>query len=199
MNTDINFEYVEDFTDYIYDMVADDEDLFVAVVAKFEEAQKILKSAMAYGNVNFDYLHIESPLMAGYEDEYVLDFWMNDETLEIGCEPLKRDGEYINPCGDITFIFDNVSSKVIPLCEGSEVYFVETEEEDECNEDCHACCECDCRKDNVFVECSTDNGGDTHGFTASKSDDSGYYSFSYYTTDKLSNEDIRSMLKEYGF
>lgn len=200
MNKDLNFEYIEDFVDYVVGEAEYDEDKFIVVIAKFDEAKEILKSAMLYEDINFDFLEIESPIMDDYEDEFVLSFWMNDGVLEIGCEKLKdEDSDYTNPCGDVVFLFSNCSSKIIPLCEGSELHFVDIDEECDYNEECCECCACDCCKNDVFVECSTDEDGDTHGFTASKSDDDGYYSFSYYTNDKLSDKDIYSMLKEFGF
>ena len=57
-DNDITFEYIDEFVDCIIDEVENDEDNFVAVVAKFDEAKEILKDAMAYKNVNFESLQI---------------------------------------------------------------------------------------------------------------------------------------------
>ena len=119
---DINFEYTEEFVDYIINEVENDEDNFVTVIAKFDETKEILKNAMTYDDVNFESLQIESPIMDNYYDEFVLSFWMNDGVLEIGCEKLKnKNGHYANPCGDVVFLFEDCSSKIIPLCEGSKL------------------------------------------------------------------------------
>ena len=137
---DINFEYIEEFVDYVIDAVESDEDSFVTVIAKFDEAKEILKNAMTYDDVNLESLQIESPIMDNYYDEFVLSFWMNDGVLEIGCEKLKNEeGDYTNPCGDVVFLFDDCSSKIIPLCEGSKLYFVSIEGECDCEYpcDCH--------------------------------------------------------------
>ena len=143
---DINFEYIEDFVDYVVNEVENDEDNFITVIAKFDEAKEILKNAMAYDYVNFESLQIESPIMDNYYDEFVLSFWMNDGILEIGCEKLKNEnGNYTNPCGDVVFLFDNCSSKIIPLCEGLTLYFVSIEDE------CDCCDYCDCCKDEPYV------------------------------------------------
>ena len=49
--------------------------------------------------------------------------------------------------------------------------------EDECDcDECCGCCECD-NDDTELTE-------DTHGFTVSNSDENGYYSYSFYSTDK---------------
>lgn len=155
---DINFEYIEEFVDYVFDEVENDEDNFVTVIAKFDEAKEILKNAMTYEDVNFESLQIESPITDNYCDEFVLSFWMNDGVLEMGCEKLKNEeGDYTNPCGDVVFLFDNCSSKIIPLCEGSKLYFVSIEDECDCDEDCD--CECSKNEDGGFsirVKCNLD-------------------------------------------
>lgn len=144
---DISFEYIEELVDYVINEVENDEDNFVTVIAKFDEAKEILKNAMTYDDVNFESLQIESPIMDNYCDEFVLSFWMNDGVLEIGCEKLKNEeGDYTNPCGDVIFLFDDCSSKIIPLCEGSMLYFVSIEDECNCGEDCDCECPCDCHK-----------------------------------------------------
>ena len=145
---DLNFEYIEELVDYVIDEVENDEDNFVTVIAKFDEAKEILKNAMTYDDVNFESLQIESPIMDNYCDEFVLLFWMNDGVLEIGCEKLKnKEGDYTNPCGDVVFLFDNCSSKIIPLCEGSKLYFVSIEDECDCDEECDCECPCDCHRE----------------------------------------------------
>ena len=197
---DINFEYIEEFVDYLVEKVEDDDELFATVVCKFDEAREILKGLMTYDDVNFESLQIESPIMDNYCDEFVLSLWMNDRVLEIGCEKLKNeDGKYTNPCGDVVFLFDNCSSKIIPLCDGSELYFVNIEDECECDEECDCECPCDCHKEDSCVEYSKTNDGKLHGFTASKSMGSGYHSYSFYTSDTLTKGDIHDMLKEFGF
>lgn len=149
---DINFEYIEEFVDYVIDEVENDEDNFITVIAKFDEAKEILKNAIAYDDVNFESLQIESPIMDNYYDEFVLSFWMNDGVLEIGCEKLKNEeGDYTNPCGDVVFLFDDCSSKIIPLCDGSELYFVNIDDECDCDEDCDCKCPCDCHKEDKEI------------------------------------------------
>ena len=197
MNKDINFEYIEEFVDYVIEEVEKDEDAFITVIAKFDEAKEILKNVMTYDDVNFESLQIESPIMDNYCSEFVISLWMNDGVLEIGCEKLKNDeGCYTNPCGDIIFLFSNCSSKIIPLCEGFDLYFVNFDEECDYNEECNGCCLCDCRNNIEFFK--TDDN-ELCGFTASKSMDNGYHSYSFYTNDILSESDIREILKKFGF
>ena len=197
---DLNFEYIEELVGYIVEEVENDEDAFVTVIAKFDEAKEVLKSIMTYDDVDFESLQIESPIMDNYCDEFVISLWMNDGVLEIGCEKLKdEEGCYTNPCGDVVFLFSNCSSKIIPLCEGSDLYFVNIEDECNCDEECDECCPCDCHCGDSCVEYSHTDDGELHGFTASKSTGDGYHSYSFYTSENLSKGDIHNILKEFGF
>lgn len=153
MNKDLNFECIEDFTYYIVEKVEEDKELFVSVIGKFEEIKNIIKEMFYIAEVDFDGINIESPIVDGYEDEYVLDCWCCDGVIRIGCEPAKRDGEYLNLIGDETYLLEDCSSKIISLCEGSDLYFVninaecDYDEEYDCDDCCDECCRCDCHDD----------------------------------------------------
>ena len=89
---------------------------------------------------------------------------------------MMRESGYITDDSPIMYILDNCSSKVIPYCKGK-VMFEVTVGEEECDcDECCGCCECD-NDDTEITE-------DTHGFTVSNSDENGYYSYSFYSTDK---------------
>lgn len=189
---DINFEYIEELVDYVIDEVGNDEDNFVTVIAKFDEAKEILKNAMRYGDVNFESLQIESPIVDNYCDEFVLSFWMNDGVLEIGCEKLKNEeGEYTNPCCDVVFLFDNCSSKIIPLCEGSKLYFASIDDEYDCNEDCDCECSCNCHKEDK--ELSTASSYTINGKPVSKQE----FDKKYAKIVNSCKENMRSTLLDY--
>ena len=194
---DVNFEYIEDFVDYLTEKVEDNDELFATVVCKFEEAKDIIKYLMIVGDVDFENIYLESPDERGYEDEFCIELWYNDDVINFSCNPLKVDGKYDDPRGDETYLISNCSSKIIPLCEGSDLYFVNIEEE--YDEECDECCCCDCRCDDSRVEYSKTDDGELHGFTASKSTGDVYHSYSFYTSDNLSKSDIYDILKEFGF
>lgn len=189
LNKDLYFEYVEEFVDFILNELECNEDKFVTVIAKFDEAKEILSNAMLCEDVNFDFLHIESPEIDGYNDEFVLSFWMNDGILEIGCEKLKDEaGDYICPCGDIVFLFSNCSSRIIPLCEDSELYFVSLEDECDCDEEhCCDCCEC------------ADKDDDIYGFVANSENNGRHCELTYYSSNPVNTSKIINILKEFGF
>ena len=190
----ISFECIEDFAYYIIEKLEDDEDSFLTIIGKFEEVKNITKEMIAVTDVNFENLILQSPEVDGYIDEYVLDCWCNDGVVQIGCEPAKRNGRYLNLGADEIYLFDNCSSSIIPLCEESDLYFVSTEDDCLCDEECDECCSCACHNDDMCEDCD-----DIHGFAVSKDDDDKHYDFYYYTSDALSEKDIYSILKEFGF
>lgn len=96
---------------------------------------------------------------------------------------------YIDMDGDI-------EQNIIDYCvnEDKEVILF-GQEDDERNGDCENCP----AHDGTYLHTSKDEDGNTHGFTASRSDGDSYMSYSYYSSDELSHEDIQKMLKAFGF
>lgn len=101
----------------------------------------------------------------------------------------KTDIFYIDMDGDI-------EQNIIDYCvnEDKEVILF-GQEDDECDEKCENCS----AHDETYLYTSDDVNGNTHGFTASRSDGDSYVSYSYYSSDELSHEDIQKMLKAFGF
>ena len=98
----------------------------------------------------------------------------------------KIDIFYIDMDGDI-------SQDIIDYCvnEDKEVILFGQEDDGDC-ENCSV-------HDETYLHTSEDEDGNTHGFTASRSDGDSYMSYSYYSSDKLSHDDIQKMLKAFGF
>ena len=159
---DITFEYIEEFVDHIVNEVENDEDLFLTVVGRFEEIKNIIKEMMVIADVDFEKIILSCPEVSDYIDEYVLDCWCDDGVIQIGCEPAKRDGKYLNPCGDETYLFDDCSSKIIPLCEGSKLYFVSIDDECDCE------CPCDYHKEDKELSTTEKSHYSINGKSVSK-------------------------------
>lgn len=192
----LHFEDYKDFACAVsdtYDRVkSDDEYNSVDVVAKYEDAKEIIREliGIGYGIAFID--KFGNPEWDGYDDAFVISL-LDDE---IWCEPVKRDAGYIFVEADVVYIFDDCNSKIIPKIESDEVYEVGIGNEyDECDGDCE---NCDCH-DDTYLHTSEDEDGNTHGFTASRSDGDSYMSYSFYSSDELSHEDIQKMLKAFGF
>lgn len=107
----------------------------------------------------------------------------------------KTDIFYIDMDGD-------VSQAIIDYCvnEDKEVILFGQDDEDEgCNGNCGSYYLNESDKDKYEIHTSEDVQGNTHGFMASKVDGDSYMSYSYYSSDELSHEDIQKMLNAFGF
>lgn len=172
----------------------------VSVIAKYDDAKEVIKSLIKIG-YGINCIEIESLDIGGYEDEYIISISQN----EIWCEPARRDAGYIYTEENICFVLDNCNSALVPRIRADVIYEVGIgydDLDDECDYECDGnCSECtymsDKDDDNDINVHLLD--GDTHGFTVSKSDGDSSVSYSYYTSDKLSQSDIQSMLKAFGF
>lgn len=100
----------------------------------------------------------------------------------------KTDIFYIDMDGDI-------EQNIIDYCVNEDKEVILFGQEDNCDGDCE---NCNCH-DETYLHTSEDEDGNTHGFTASKSDGDSYMSYSYYSSDELSHEDIQKMLKAFRF
>lgn len=192
----LHFENYEDFACAVsdtYDRVkSDDEYNSVDIVAKYEDVKEIIRElvGMGYGIAFID--KFGDSEWDGYDDAFVISL-LDDE---IWCEPVKRENGYIFVEADVVYIFDDCNSKIVPKIESNEVYEVGIgEDNDDCDGDCK---NCDCH-DATYLHTSEDEDGNTHGFTASRSDGDSYTSYSFYSSDELSHEDIQKMLKAFGF
>ena len=192
----LHFENYEDFACAVsdtYDRIkSDDKYNSIDVVAKYEDAKEIIREliGIGYGIAFID--KFGNPEWDGYDDAFVISL-LDDE---IWCEPVRRDKGYIFIEADVVYIFGDCNSKIIPKIESDEVYEVGIGEDyDDCDGDCE---NCDCHND-TYLHTSEDEDGNTHGFTASRSDGDSYMSYSFYSSDELSHEDIQKILKAFGF
>lgn len=192
----LHFEDHENFACAVsdaYDKVkSNDEYNSVDVVAKYEDAKEIIRELVGIGYDIAFINELADPEWDGYDDAFVISL-LDDE---IWCEPVKRDEGYIFVEADVVYIFDDCNSKIIPKIEADEVYEVGIGNEyDDCDGDCENCP----AHDETYLHTSEDEDGNTHGFTASRSDGDSYMSYSYYSSNELSHEDIQKMLKAFGF
>lgn len=90
---------------------------------------------------------------------------------------------------------DDIEQNIIDYCVNEDKEVILFGQEDNCDGDCENCN----YHDETYLHTSEDEDGNTHGFTASRSDGDSYMSYSYYSSDELSHEDIQKMLKAFGF
>lgn len=183
--------YFEDFTSLAcdisdkFDMVKDDFG-DIAIIAKYEEAKEIIAELVCIG-YSLESIEIDRPDWKNYYDEYLISLNFDG----IWCQPMKVDGKYLTDDSTITYILDNCSSTVIPQCKGKVVFEVGMVDDEECDcDECCGCCGCDC--DN---ELAIESDGDMHGFSVNHSDDNGYKSYSFYSTNKELVEQMAKLFR----
>ena len=103
----------------------------------------------------------------------------------------KTDIFYIDMDGDI-------SQDIIDYCVNEDKEVILFGQVDDCDGDCENC-DCISDTDDAYVHLSEGKDGNTHGFTASKSDGDSYMSYSFYSSEDLTHDDIQKMLKAFGF
>ena len=125
-------------------------------------------------------------------NEYLI--FVNDEG-HIVAAPINE--LYVLDDVDIIYIDmdGDISQDIIDYCVNEDKEVILFGQEDDCDGGCENCP----ANDETYLHISEDEDGNTHGFTASKSDGDSYMSYSYYSSDELSHEDIQNMLKAFGF
>lgn len=164
-------------------------DKTVGIIVNKEIAEYILDELVKIDETSIkevdlvDYMNI---------DEYLVSV---DDNCVITVVPIedfgildKTDIFYIDMDGDI-------EQNIINYCVNEDKEVILFCQEDECDVDCE---NCNCH-DETYLHTSEDEDGNAHGFTASRSDGDSYMSYSYYSSDELSHEDIQKMLKAFGF
>lgn len=164
-------------------------DKTVGVIVNKEIAEYIMEELLALDETSVkeinlvDYMNIDEYLVS-VDDNCVItvipieDFGVLDKT----------DIFYIDMDGDI-------EQDIIDYCVNEDKEVILFGQEDNCDGDCENCP----THDETYLHTSKDKDGNTHGFTASRSDGDSYMSYSYYSSDDLSHEDIQKMLKAFGF
>lgn len=164
-------------------------DKTIGVIVNKEIAEYIMEELLALDETSIkeidlvDYMNI---------DEYLVSVDDNGVITVVPIEDFgvldKTDIFYIDMDGDI-------EQNIIDYCVNGDKEVILFGQEDDCDGNCK---NCNCH-DETYLRTSEDEDGNTHGFTASRSDGDSYMSYSYYSSDELSHEDIQKMLKAFGF
>lgn len=157
MAKNLNFDYIEEFVDYItYRIYYDEDGLNISVVAKFEEMSSIVKELMGYNtDIDFENIRLTAPIVNDYDGEYVLDIMLDsDDNIFFGVEPAMRDGKYLDVSNDEVYIFEDCNAKLAKSCDKySDVYIVHIGEDDKFEDECDEC-ECpECKAKRELAEC----------------------------------------------
>lgn len=126
----------------------------VAIIAKYEEARRIIKELLCIG-YDLRSIDIHDSMFDGYDDEFIISVSNAECENEIYCEPMLRENGYLTDESTIIYVLDNCSSKVLSHCDSEIIYEVAIMEED-CDENC-GCdgCQCACKEESKHIATST--------------------------------------------
>ena len=120
-----------DYEEFIYDATEvletlDAENPSIAFIAKYTEANEIVKELMSVGyDIGSIELHKEE--FNDYSDEYIIEL----NSGGIWCEKFKFEISYLQYASSITYVMDNCCSKVLKYCGSDFVYEVCVGEEND--------------------------------------------------------------------
>lgn len=182
----INVDEYEDIIDILLNRLLNTEKT-VGIVVNKEFAEYITSILLkipetSIKEIDFiDWYNINEYLVYINNDGYVTAIPIDDKVALDNADII-----YINMDGDI-------KQDVIDYCvnEDKEVILFGLTDDCNCDGDCENCI----GHDYDVYKLDDDY---THGFTASKSDDNSYVSYSYYTTEDLSDRDIEKILKAFA-
>lgn len=182
----INVDEYEDIIDILLNRLLNTEKTIGIVVNK-EFAEYITSILLkipetSIKEIDFiDWYNVNEYLVYINNDGYVTAIPIDDKVVLDNADII-----YINMDGDI-------KQDVIDYCVNEDKEVILFGLTDDCN--CDGDCE-NCIGHNYDVYKLDDDY--MHGFTASKTDDSSYVSYSYYTTEDLSDKDIEKILKVFS-
>lgn len=168
-------------------------DKTVGIVVNKEIAEYVLDELVTLDETSIkevcfiDNINVNEYLVSVDDDGYIRVVPIEDYVVldDVDVVYIDMDGD-INQ--DVIDYYVNEDKKVILF----------GQEDDDCDGDCENCA-CMSDTNNTYVHLSDDEDGNTHGFTASKSDGNSYVSYSYYTSEDLNQGDIQRILKAFGF
>ena len=208
----LEFDCIFDLADimdtYVKSNISDDKYPSISVFAPFEIAKILIEDLILLGNSLGCIVELEDYEMSHYDKEYCIELTEDG----ISSEKIYHKDRYYDGGGDISYVHEDCNSKLLNHIESETVYeFGIGDNKYIADIDCCNCADESCpnkcsqnadkskEKDEKYTEYSKDEDGDIHGFTVSKSDDNSYTSYSYYTSEKLDNNDVNKMLKIIGF
>lgn len=177
----------------------------IDIVCFYKEARQIMRELILTGACTIGNMDLFEPEWNGYDDEYYLSVSKMGDEWQIWCQPAfdKDEGVYLYGEADICYIFGDCNSRILRRLRTLIVYETHVDEMDEEYEDdicmCPECCaerEMNNKKSSI-PHSDIEMDDDMKGFTISSSDDYGYSSFSFHSTDESLVKEMLKMYKKF--
>lgn len=186
--TTLNYNSIEEFCEELNECIEEvhnaNEYKYVSVVAKYNDAKQIIREIIYYG-YEIAQIEVNDPNLDDYDAEYEISV-INEK---IFCSKMKRNNKYLESFASIVFFMEDVNSKCIKSFPES-VFEYEVQIDDDC--DCNIeDKDCEDGDSSSFLPCCENDG--LHGFTYFRSNDNGYVSHSFYSTECLKPDILKSI------
>ena len=164
------------------------EDYTISVVSHYNIMKDIINYLVKNTSFMLCDIELEEPNYRNYYDEYILTI---DSNLEIWCQKAKLDNDkYVRVEDSITFVHSDVNSKFVVINKNECLIEFDFGSEEETVCDCDECCGCCCNN-----ELAIETDDNMHGFTVNRSNENGYSSYSFFSTDMGLVEQMAKMFK----
>lgn len=145
---DIHYDFAYEVADRVYfDMSRiTNPNYSVTIVGKRDEIKECIKEFICLG-ADIGSITLADPSWENYDGEYYLCVCNEDGDVVIDCDKaISESCKFYRDEANITFVFDNVKSRIIPCCGCNIMYIVRIEDEDElfdCDFECDEYEECE--------------------------------------------------------
>ena len=210
----IRIKNTEDLAEKIVCQMSDIKK-YISVFCLYEDAREVVSDLIRCGCTAHS-IELHPCSSVGYDDEFLISITDEDEEYQVRCQPAKMDdGRYVKDYPEIAYVFEDCNSRILQNIKDAYIFEVEYDDEDDFDFECDGDCT-NCHLDDYeygLDELKTINpkpefikqghkpktetikmDDDMKGFSISTSDDYGYSSFSFYSTDE---DLVRKMLKNY--
>ena len=184
----LDFDCPFDLADTITALLGDIDDDYpvISVYGKYDVIKDILEDLIASGVSITNEIELQDYDVAHYDKEFVLYLTKNG----VNIEKIWNDDTYYYGGGNISFIHEDCSSKLIKYVDSKTIYeFGYDDEDDECG--CDEC-ECACKKDEKPTTTSKESY-----FINGKSIDKSEFDKKYKEFEEMYLDNIRDMLLGY--
>lgn len=168
----LEFDCVFDLAETLQAMLGDATDDYpvISVYGKYEIIKPLLENLIMSGIEIANEIELEEYAVTHYDKEFVL--YLSDRGINV--EKTYRDGGYLYGVGNISFVHDDCSSKLLPYVNSNIIYEFNIDEQEidvdldsefelefDCDEDCENCPMCDDNpRDNYTITIKTNVDAD---------------------------------------
>ena len=147
-------ELAELMESYIENTSEDDYPI-ISAYAKYDEAKLLVETLIRLGNPIDGIIELEDYMMSHYNKEYII--YLTEDGINV--EKIHHEDCYYYGGGDISFVHEDCSSKILDYIESKTIYeFGVGECDDEDYEEECDCDDCSCN----YVDKDTDESESTH-------------------------------------